>query len=59
MWRISKKKELLELKTDVDLAEVLVLDMNMPGNRAPNTYGNHMALAHRNGRLNRGGGGTA
>jgi hypothetical protein len=58
MWRVSKKEKLLELNTNLDLAEVIVLDANLPGNRAPNTYGNSVALAHRGGRISRGGGGT-
>jgi hypothetical protein len=58
MWRISKKKKLLELNTNLDTAEVLILDANLPGNRAPNTYGNSVALAHRGGRISRGGGGS-
>ena len=51
MWRISEKKQILELNTRMDLAEMLVLDANLPGNRAPNTYGNKARLAHRSGRL--------
>jgi hypothetical protein len=56
MWRIDAKRPMMELKTSVDLAEMLVLEANMPGNRAPNTYGNSMQLAHRGGRLSRNGG---
>jgi hypothetical protein len=55
MWRISKKRSLIELSTNVDMAEVLVLEANLPGNRAPNTYGNSVALAHRSGRIRSGG----
>jgi hypothetical protein len=59
MWRISSKDKLLELNTSVDLAEALILDANLPGNRTPNTYGNNMMLAHRSGRLSRSGGNSA
>ena len=55
MWYIRSREVLLELTTSVDFAEKLILDANMPGNRPPNTYGNHMQLAHRGGRLTRGG----
>jgi hypothetical protein len=59
MWRIGSKTSLLEVTTNFDLAESLILEGNLPGNRAPNTYGNSMQLAHRSGRLGRGmGGGT-
>jgi hypothetical protein len=53
MWRIGSKRMLMELNTSVGPAETLVLEANKPGNRAPNTYGDHMQLAHRGGRLNR------
>ncbi|MCA1370462.1 hypothetical protein I6F15_24220 [Bradyrhizobium sp. BRP14] len=56
MWQITKKTQMMELSTSADLAEELVLNANLPGNRSPNTYGNSMALAHRSGRLTRGGG---
>lgn len=55
MWQITKKTRLLELSTSADLAEELVLNASLPGNRSPNTYGNRAQLAHRGGRLNRGG----
>ncbi|WP_394891240.1 hypothetical protein ACG873_08020 [Mesorhizobium sp. AaZ16] len=58
MWRIDAKFGLMELNTSVDLAETLVLEANLPGNRAPNTYGNSMQLAHRGNRLSKYGGGT-
>jgi hypothetical protein len=56
MWQITKKTPIVELATSTDLAEEIVLNSNLPGNRNPNTYGNNMMLAHRGGRLNRGGG---
>ena len=56
VWRITSKTMLLEVATNIGLAEDLVLAANLPGNRPPNTYGNHMELAHRGGRLNRSGG---
>ena len=55
MWRITSKTMLLELASTAGTAEDLILAANLPGNRPPNTYGNHMQLAHRGGRLNRGG----
>ena len=56
MWQITAKTPILELSTNADLAEELLLNANLPGNRSPNTYGNSFALAHRNGRLTRAGG---
>jgi hypothetical protein len=55
MWRVRSKDVLLEFVMSVDTAETLILEANLPGNRAPNTYGNSMQLAHRGGRLNRNG----
>lgn len=54
MWQITKKTSMLEFSTSVDLAEELVLNASLPGNRNPNTYGNRAQLAHRGGKLNRG-----
>ncbi|MER8970388.1 hypothetical protein NKI25_33075 [Mesorhizobium sp. M0808] len=54
MWQITKKTRMLELATSVDLAEELVLNASLPGNRSPNTYGNRFQLAHRGGKLYRG-----
>ena len=56
MWQITKKTPVMELATATDLAEEIVLNSNLPGNRNPNTYGNSFMLGHRGGRLNRGGG---
>ena len=53
MWRIRAADELLELTTGLDSAQKLVLDANLPGRRAPNTYSVDMQMAHRGGRLNR------
>jgi hypothetical protein len=53
MWQLPKKTPIMELSTNFDLAEELVLNAHLPGNRNPNTYGNNMMLAHRSGRLNR------
>jgi hypothetical protein len=55
MWNIRSKTMLMEVSLDFDFAETLILEANLPGNRAPNTYGNSMAMAHRNGRLSRSG----
>lgn len=56
MWRVRMKTRILELTTRVDLAEKLILEDNLPGKRAPNTYNGEMLLAHRGGRLTRTGG---
>ena len=56
MWSIRARTSIMEITLNYDLAEVLILESNLPGNRSPNTYGNHMQLAHRNGKLNRPGG---
>ena len=37
----------------VSTVQSLVLDANLPGKRAPNTYDNDMQMAHRGGRLTR------
>jgi hypothetical protein len=59
MWEVTKKTPIMELTTSTDLAEEIVLNANIPGNRSPNTYGNSFMLAHRGGRLNRGGRGQS
>lgn len=56
MWRIRARASIMEVAVSHDTADVLILGANLPGNRSPNTYGNHMMLAHRNGKLNRPGG---
>lgn len=56
MWRIVPRTEMVELTTGSGRAEMLILQANLPGSAVPNTYGNHMQLAHRAGRLNRYGG---
>ena len=53
MWRIRAATELLELATTYDTAQALILDANLPGRRAPNTYSVTMQMAHRGGRLTR------
>ena len=53
MWRIRAATELLELSTAYDEAQALILDANLPGRRAPNTYSVNMQMAHRGGRLTR------
>jgi hypothetical protein len=58
MWNIRSKTELLQIDLSSDLAEKLILEANLPGNRAPNTYGNSMQLAHRGGRISKGGAGA-
>ena len=51
MWRIRRDTKVLELTAGADDAEALILQANLPGRRAPNTYDGHMRLAHRGGRL--------
>ena len=51
MWRIRAKTDILELNTTRDEASAIVLENNLPGRRAPNTYDGNMRLAHRGGRL--------
>lgn len=51
MWRISPRDDVLKLGAVVDTAKEAILEANKPQNRGPNTYGNHMQLAHRGGRL--------
>jgi hypothetical protein len=56
MWGVTKKTSIMELAISTDFAEEIILNANLPGNRSPNTYGNSFMLAHRGGRLSRGGG---
>jgi hypothetical protein len=51
MWRLKAKTPLMELSASLDTAETLILEANMPGKRAPNTYESRMELGHRSGRL--------
>ncbi|TCN30182.1 hypothetical protein [Sinorhizobium americanum] len=53
MWRIRSSEELLEVALNYGEAKILILDANLPGKRSPNSYAITMALAHRDGRLNR------
>jgi hypothetical protein len=53
MWRIRAATQLLEVATNYDTAQALVLDAHLPGKRSPNTYSNNMQMAHRGGRLTR------
>lgn len=52
MWQIGSLDRVMELGVRTGLAEDTILDANLPGQRAPNTYGDHVRLAHRGGRLN-------
>jgi hypothetical protein len=58
MWRIRAKTDILELNTTRDEASAIVLENNLPGRRAPNTYEGNMRLAHRGGRLTNSGPGS-
>lgn len=51
MWRLKMRSSLMELTATLDTAETLLLEANLPGKRAPNTYDSRMQLSHRGGRL--------
>ena len=51
MWRIRKADSVVDMTIAMGSAEDLVLEPNLPGNRAPNTYGNAMAVGHRGKKL--------
>ena len=53
MWRIGAATQLLELTSNYSDAQTLILDANLPGKRAPNTYAVGMNVAHRGGRISR------
>jgi len=50
MWNIRGDTRILELTMNVGDARSIVLEANLPGKRAPNTY-SALALAHRGGKL--------
>ncbi len=51
MWRVTKLQQIIEVSVETDFAEKIVLDANLPGNKAPKTYAGNMQLGHRSGRL--------
>ena len=51
MWRVTKLQEIMEVSVEAGFAEKLILESNLPGNKAPNTYAGNMQLGHRSGRL--------
>lgn len=53
MWQVRTDQPLLEVQTTLATVQSVVLDANLPGKRAPNTYDNDMQMAHRGGRLTR------
>ena len=53
MWRVNSQSPLVELSATIDTTQKLILDAQLPGKRAPNTYNDDMQLAHRGGRLTR------
>jgi hypothetical protein len=53
MWRVKAQSTLVELSAMIDTTQKLILDAQLPGKRAPNTYNDDMQLAHRGGRLTR------
>lgn len=53
MWHVRADQPLMEVQTTLGTAQSLVLEANLPGKRAPNTYDNDMQMAHRGGRLTR------
>lgn len=54
MWRLKSRERIIELSASVDDVQTIVLDANLPGKRAPQTYRGDMQLAHRGGRLTSG-----
>ncbi|MEI5680434.1 hypothetical protein G6N74_02615 [Mesorhizobium sp. CGMCC 1.15528] len=53
MWRIMADTKMLELATAFNDAKTLILDANLPGVRAPNSYSITVRMAHRGGRMTR------
>jgi hypothetical protein len=50
-WRLSKDDKTISIEVQSDTLEKLVLEANKPGNRAVNSYGAHMQMSHRGGKL--------
>jgi hypothetical protein len=55
MWRVRSLATVLELTTNYDYFQSVILEGNLPGKRVPNTYAANLkvgpSLAHRGGRL--------
>lgn len=51
VWRLKANSRAIELNASIGDLQNLILDANLPGRRAPNTYRNDMQLAYRGGRL--------
>jgi hypothetical protein len=54
MWRVRASDTLVEMTINADTFQALILEQNLPGKRAPNTYAATMisgGMAHRGGRL--------
>jgi hypothetical protein len=55
MWRVRASDMLVEMTVNSDTFQKLILEQNLPGRRAPNTYAATMiqggGVAHRGGRL--------
>ncbi len=51
VWLVDKLDECVEFELNQGFVEQLILDANLPGKRAPNTYAGRMMMGHRAGRL--------
>ena len=51
MWGVRASNYALEMQVSYDRFEKLILEANLPGRRAPNTYEAQAQLAHRGGRV--------
>ncbi len=51
MWNMAKDDKTISIEVQSDTLEKLVLEANKPGNRGVNSYGAHMQMSHRGGKL--------
>ncbi|MEM6617437.1 MAG: hypothetical protein AAGA88_05370 [Pseudomonadota bacterium] len=51
-WRMHKLDRCSEITVEEGFVQEMLLEKNLPGKRAPNTYAANMQMAHRGGRLN-------
>ncbi|MEZ0167515.1 hypothetical protein [Microvirga sp. TS319] len=51
MWRVRSLDTIIELSASFDTVDKLILEANLPGKRAPNTYNSTLQMVHRSGRL--------
>jgi hypothetical protein len=47
MWQILRSTAIIDASVNIDTAEQIVLNANLPGNKNPNTYGNSIIGAHK------------